>query len=491
MDTDAAAAVAEGAGARVRSRPRSSDVLTVFAVMWAAATLFHVWGPSGRVTDLFTGTTSVMALQAAAAVAAIVVLARPRAFAAFVVMVVLGPLVAWFEAPVLGSHWTVVTLVDVGLLLATLAARRGVAFERAFVPVGRWVLIGFYCFAAFAKLNHAFFTPTVSCGTYYLDELAQSLHLSLHSQAGGGWTHLVPFAVAGTELSIPILLLVRRTRHVGVVVGLVFHSLIALDQTHLFSDFSSVLAPLFVLFLPPPFASDVVARWRALSADRRERVRAVFVVGAAVLLAAQFYGRGDAVARLFADGRAWAWVIYDVIVLALVGGFLWSRRPAPIERPLSFGANGVPKWLAVVPALVVLTGLAPFLELRTAYAFNMYSNLRTADGDSNHFLVTRTLPLTDFQSDLVRITATDDPGLRQYVVQRFDIPFLQLRDYLSRNPDVQLAYVRKGVSHSMARAGNDLDLVRPVPSWESKLFAFRSLDQTDPTRCQPSFLPAL
>src|SRR2546430_10827189 len=49
------------------------------------------------------------------------------------------------------------------------------------------------------------------------------------------------FGVAGIELSIPVLLLVRRTRHLGVVVGLVFHRLIALDQSHLFSDFSSVL----------------------------------------------------------------------------------------------------------------------------------------------------------------------------------------------------------------------------------------------------------
>jgi hypothetical protein len=290
----------------------------------------------------------------------------------------------------------------------------------------------------------------------------------------------VPFGVAATEMSIPILLSMRRTRYAGVAVGLVFHSLIALDQTHLFSDFSSVLVALFVLFLPPSFASGVIGRYR-------ERARPLVVAVCVVLLLVQ-WKQGNT--RLYRDGLGWAWVIFDVVVIALVARFLLRPHPPAVERPLSFGRNGVPRWMAIVPILVVLNGLSPYLELRTAYAFNMYSNLQAGDGDTNHFLVTRTLPLTNFESDLVRITATDDPGLRPYV-GNFDLPFLQLRDYLSRHRAVSLTYVRGGLPHSVARAADDPALVESVPSWESKLFAFRSLDQGDPARCQPSFLPAL
>jgi hypothetical protein len=400
---------------------------------------------------------------------------------------VLGPVTLWFEAPVLGSHWVLAGLVDVAFLLAVIAAiaarTGGRAGDRAvtmFVPLARWVLIGFYVFAAFAKLNHAFFTPSVSCGTFYLDELAGSLGISLHSMTAGGWSHFVPFGVAATEMSIPILLCVRRTRHAGVVVGLVFHSLIALDQTHVFSDFSAVLVALFVLFLPAAFAREIVRLFG-------ERVR-VAVAAVCLLLLLVQWKQGNT--RLFRDGLGWAWVIFDVVLLVLVARFLMRPHPAPIEQPMSFARHGVPRWLAIVPVLVLLTGLSPYLELRTAYAFNMYSNLETADGDSNHLLVTRTLPVTDFQSDLVRITATDDPALRLYVGQ-YDIPFLQLRDYLSRHPSAALTYVRGGVERSVTRASDDPALIEPVPSWESKLFAFRSLDQTEPNRCQPSFLPAL
>jgi hypothetical protein len=78
-----------------------------------------------------------------------------------------------------------------------------------------------------------------------------------------------------------------------------------------------------------------------------------------------------------------------------------------------------------------------------------------------------------------------------YATSKFDIPFLQLRDYLSHHPDAAITYRRGGEVHTLDRAAEDPALVEPVPSWQSKLFAFRSLDQTSPQRCQPSFLPAL
>ena len=487
MDSDVATELTErspegsGSGA--------ANVLTVFAVTWAMANLFHVWGPSARASDVFEHVTTAGVLHVAIGVVALVVLVRPRQVAPLVVLAALGPVSFWFEAPVVGSHWAVVAFVDLAILLTVATTRDRVRVERQLIPVARWALIGFYSFAAFAKLNHAFFTPSVSCGTYYLDELAGSLGITVNSQTAGGWSHLVPFGVAGIELAIPILLLTRRTRNVGVVVALLFHGVIALDQTHLFSDFSSVLVALFVLFLPVAFADDAVARFGALPTERRDLLRATAVLGSGLLLAALWWQRTTAVHRIFSDGLGWAWVLYCALGLYLVISFLLREHPAPLARPLAF--DGVPRWMAIVPVLVIVNGLTPYTEVRTAYAFNMYSNLETVDGGSNHFLVTKTLPLTDFQSDLVRIVRSDDPNLNEYAVEKFDIVFLQLRDYLSRHPDVAVTYVRNGAEHSVAHAKDDPALVEPVPSWESKFFAFRSVDQQDPNRCQPSFLSAL
>jgi hypothetical protein len=489
MDQDAAARVIDRPARSVTVRPVvPGDVLAVFAVLWAVANLFHVWGPSGRATSVLSEITTVGVTHVFLGVVALVVLLRPRSTAWLLVLAALGPVSLWFEAPFLGSHWVVAAFVDVAIVLAVVTARGfdSGRVERAFLPAARWVLLGFYAFAAVAKLNSAFFTPRVSCGNFFFDELSGSLGLDVHSATAGWWAHLVPIGTAAIELSVPVLLLFRRTRIAGVVVGLVFHSLIALDQTHLFSDFSSVLNALFTLFLPASFAAYVLHAWRSLSSNVRDFARAGVVVGAAVLLGMQWYGKGSAIERLFMDGRAWAWIVLDGLLLFLVARYLLSERrePAAVDlRPRG--------WLLVVPALVLLNGLSPYLELRTAYAFNMYSNLETADGETNHYLVPRTLPLTEYQADRVTVLASSDPGLQLYARARFDIPIIELRDYLSRHHDASLIYRRGGVVHELQRAADDPSLVEPVPSWQSKLFAFRSLDQTEPNRCQPGFLPAL
>ena len=202
-------------------------------------------------------------------------------------------------------------------------------------------------------------------------------------------------------------------------------------------------------------------------------MRAVCAAGCALLLLLQ-WKQGSS--RLFRDGIGWGWVVLFATLLALVVLFLRSPHPPPDEHPLRLRRNRVPMWMAVVPVLVLITGLSPYLELRTAYAFNMYSNLQTADGESNHLLVTRTVPLTDFESDLVRIKATNEPGLELYATSGFDLPFLQLRAYLSHHKrlddgtEVSLTYIRAGVEHSIARVRDDPALVEPVPAWQQKLF---------------------
>ena len=187
MDTDAAPAVApERTGADA-----ASDVLALFAVLWAAVTLFHVWGPSGDAFRLFDHASWLGLLQAAAGAVAIGVILRPRSLPLLAALAALGPMILWYEAPITGSHWVVASFVDVAFLLTIIVTRNAERVASIFIPLARWVLIVFYFFAAFAKYNHAFFTPTVSCGNYYFDELTGSLGISVNS-ATTSWSHIVP-----------------------------------------------------------------------------------------------------------------------------------------------------------------------------------------------------------------------------------------------------------------------------------------------------------
>jgi hypothetical protein len=484
-----------GVSARADGAPKpsaSDDALTLFSALWAVASLFHVLGPSGRALDLGADVTGVAAGQALVAIAALVVLARPRRTTPFVVLALLGPITAWQEAPTLGNHWFVAALVDIGLLLALLAARRGWRVDRtvlsdAFLPVARWALVGFYAFAGFAKLNSAFFDTTVSCGNVYFDETARTLGFATPLAVGhGGWASLVPVGTALVELSIPVLLCIRRTRTIGVVVGLLFHSVIAIDQEHLFSDFSSLLSALFVLFLPAAFATAVLDKARGRA---RLAIGAWWALAAIVVAAQWLDDGGDLADTLFIDGRMWLWYLFDGALLATVGWWLLRARTAPLEAPLRLDRRS--RWLAIVPVVVILNGFTPYLELKTAFSYNMYSNLTVGDGSSNHLVVRATLPVGSRLSGLVQVVSTNDLGLGAYAQGDYLLPWDSLRAYLSAHPAAAITYIRDGVTHTLARASDEPGLTDAPPTLVQKLLPLRAVDGHDPPRCQETFLPAL
>jgi hypothetical protein len=461
------------------ARVDASDTLTLFASLWAVAALFHVLGTSGAGLDLFTDPSAAGIAQALLAVCAIGVLARPDDTGVLALLAVLGLVTVWLEAPILGSHWVLAAFVNLALLVATLLARRaggvdGARLAEVFLPVARWCLVLFYAFAAFAKLNTDFLDAAVSCSTFFFNE-------TFGPPVVGA--DLLPLATTLTELSIPLLLLVRRTRVFGVLLGLSFHSVIALDIMHPFYDFSAVLAALFVLFLPTRFATSALGALRG----RGTAFRHVWVCFAAVVLVAQWIG----FLLGFVAGRLVLWLLFDAIVLfGVVAWLLRHRRSAPgAERPLALRG---PRWaLALVPALLVVNGVLPYVELRTAYAFTMYSNLRMVDGTSNHLLVRSSLPLAGRHTGLVTVLSTDDPGLDRYRQEGYLLPWDSFRAYLAEHPEVAVTYERGGRRVVMERAADDPALVSAPPLLVRTFLGLRAVDGGVRSRCQTGFLPAL
>lgn len=461
---------------------RNDPSLALFSVMWALAALWHLLGnPSSG----STWSASAVALAVG------VVLWRPGSTGALTLLAATSLLTVWDEAPVLGNHWLLVGMVDLVILMAAAtAAVRGRWYDgrdlavRLF-PAARLCLLGFYFFAAFAKLNAGFFDRAVSCAVFFLGESADSVRLGgllLDDAPWLQWTAI--FAAVVIELSIPFLLVVRRTRHVGVVVGLLFHGVLAIDRTHQFFDFSAVVAALFVLFLPASAGEWVTERIGsmrarlALAGDRLPRLvhlaLVVIPMGIGLLVTTDEL---DAPTALHAGW--WPWHLYSLVCIVATVRYLGQRHPEPEHAAL------LPHHVlfVLVPLLVVANGLSPYLELKTGYGWNMYANLRTVDGDSNHFIVRRTLPLTDEQADLVRIINTDDPGLAVYAQRSYALTWAQLRSYLSHRPDVRITYARGNERVALRRASDRPDLVEPVPTWREKLLVFGAVDLQSPERC--------
>jgi hypothetical protein len=302
--------------------------------------------------------------------------------------------------------------------------------------------------------------------------------------------HAVIFGTVAVELSIPLLLIRRRTRRVGVMLGLTFHTLLAVDHAHEFFDFSSVLFALFVLFLPSlagTWVGERVGSVRARLALRSERLpaRVHLVLVAVPSVTALLVVLDGLTPQEAIDVGWWPWQVFAVTVLITTLRFLRQDRSPATVRLAPHHAL-----FALVPLLVLANGLTPYFEVKTGYGWNMYSNLRTVDGETNHLIVPRTVPLTDEQADLVEIVSTSSPELAYYADNDYALTWRQLHGYLAQHPGVRITYQRGNALVSLHRADDRPAAVEPVPGWREKLQLFRAVDLQDPERCLPSFGPA-
>ncbi|WP_110183386.1 hypothetical protein [Nocardioides solisilvae] len=441
----------------------------VFARMWAVAALAHLAG-NFRQGELLPSPDVLGVGLAALGVVATAVLLDPRP-RRVLVLAALVTVTAVLEAPVLGNHWLLAALVSAGYLLT---GGRWARFE----PLARTVLVGFYSFAAFAKLNTGFLDPATSCGTFHLDQALGQLGLP-----GAGTSGLLPLLAvwgpAAVELAVPALLLLPRTRRAGVLLAMAFHTFLSLDLGQHFYDFTAVLLPLFALFLADPFFARLDSLGGVVGRRGRRLLRTGVVVVGATVTAANVLPLTVGSAAWLESGSFLWWLPY-------VGLVAWAvRRPGPRARlTWRLGPAGV-----ALAALVVANGLTPYLELKSAYGWHMYANLVLVDGESNHLVVRDSLPLRDGHEDLVRVVASSDAGLEAYADTAYRLPWPSFRSYLHQHPEASVTYERAGTTVSVDRAA-DSGLADPVPWWW-RWMPLRSVDVETPDTCQDSFLPAL
>ncbi|MBT8215730.1 MAG: hypothetical protein HKN74_09900 [Acidimicrobiia bacterium] len=437
-----------------------------FAPLWAGAVLFHLAGNPFNIKSW----TTIGQLEAVMGLLALSLLIRPgqgrlAAMAAIHVPIVL------LKAPVIGNHEMIEGFIHLAILGAML--HRGRDWMTVFVPAARAILIVAYGFIAFSKLNSDFLDPAVSCAVLFGDEIGRRIGMLVSDNAV--LSNLVIWGTLAAEVTIPIALL-RRWRN-AVPFALAFHFVLALDPVNHVYDFSSTLLPLFLLFLPPEFETFAAARIRPLAGrvTRQPTLTLPLVVALIALLE---------VLVLVGDLRIWLvaypiWLVVGVASLALAVAFRWEsagRVPGPLFGPLAPA-------LIVVIALTALNGLAPYLEIKTAAGFNMYSNLLTAQGETNHLLVPGTFPLTDTQERLVEVVESDDPGLSYYAETGLLLTIPSVQTYLADHPNVT---ARVRIDGQVLEIGPDTipPEVAGQPGWlEAKFGHFRALDLDGSKSC--------
>ena len=454
-------------------RPEALAASNWFVRLFGVAIVAHL---AGNATPELT-TRGLVALAAGLVGAVLIVMPSWR-LATLAAGLVLATVL--FEAPVVGNHWLVagfLSLLLIGGFLRTLGSTGQLSSERwwqTVAPGGRLLFLVFYGFAAVAKLNTGFFHSEAGCALFYTNQWLGSWRLP--TMGAGPAAVVLALVIATIELSVPILLLRPVTRRWGILLAYGFHTVVAFDLDQHFYDFTAIVLLLVTLFWTDAdlaAAEQLSRRWPA--------VAWALAIGAAGLSFASLFSDSPAVRSVMETG-AFVWF---ALVAAVVIGLAFRLPYGPINvalRPAGVGS-------VVVLALVALNGLTPYLELKTGTSFNMYSNLRTVDGESNHLIIRRTLPLRDEQNDAVLILDTDVPGLTAYIDSGQALTRTRLANYLSyRDPDAIVTV--QGSTSGVIETATAGELADRLPALQDKFVLFRAFPVDEPVPCQPRWLPA-
>ncbi len=474
---------------RWRSNARTDDPtgarqqLGWFATLFAMALVFHY-------------SDSQPLAVAPALLAGLPALVFPGSVAAAALAVAAGATVAVLNLPAASNHLMLSLLIAVALgsaaLWASTVRKRG-GLPDSFVerwldaarsPVGL-VLLVVYLFTVFDKLNTAYFTPETSCGS---DLFGQLIWLNGFADVAPGATlgQVVAIAAVLIEAVILALLAVPRLRFWGVLLGVAFHSILALAS---FYDFATVVFAVYVLLVPTEVFATPATRTTAL------RSAALGGFAAHVLLSVVSSSAESPASPIGLPWHTLLVLTWFIAVFPFMVALLRGYRSAQVAGVRAPDWHLRPLVLLIAPLLALANGATPYLGLKTVANFSMFSNLHTEEGHTNHLLPGVTVvELAGYQRDTVTIvglelpepSAGDKAFLRRQVRWMSEdppvrIPWLELRRTVLLWRDagltgVRIAYQRDGPPHVVDDATHDPVLAAPLPWWQRHLLAFRAVD---------------
>jgi len=202
-------------------------------------------------------------------------------------------------APYNPDHWLMLFFINLIILAAALRLRlrEGKVLPQRLmqqiVPSCRTVFLVCYGFAALAKYNTGFlFSP---------DGASQEL---FRLQVGAMpilkwlvWTPMLPWISICCESAVPLLLLHKRTRAIGVLVGVGFHTALILSPAVKVYDFTVMIITMLYLFTPDTFEAkirDSISRFKnhlpgVFDLVKQAKWRLMFLPSITVLLISCWY----------------------------------------------------------------------------------------------------------------------------------------------------------------------------------------------------------
>ena len=476
-------------------RSENAEPATLFALLFAVAVLLHVvWPPVFQLHPTFAPPPTW--LLSGLVLAAVAVIHRPASVGRLLCLAAVQILDVAYYLPFVPNHWLLTGILSLGILGAAAAvalsdgwpAGQLAAVYQTLTPSVRISAAVFYFFTFFHKLNADFLNPDVSCAVRFFEQAVSPFGFA--ALPGVGW--LAILATLAAELLLAVGLAMPRWRQAACMLGAGFHMLLALDAPHIFYNFSAVMFAVLWVCLPASTASAWIARQPGGRFGRFH-----FLAGYALIVGLSWWFPAEAW-RVTAFGFSGLWLAFAITLLTRAGIlgrrnlFLFARAsrrssapPSPLDEIERFQGRRYAGVLLLLPALVFINGLSPYLGLKTRTAWQMYSNLNLSPYDSNHYLIPYSLDVGGFMADAARLTATTDRTLEsQYMRTGKLITWHELRRYVAQQPDIWLAYTRTG-RPPKAFGPAEEDAALKAPGWWGleKLLIFRPLGASSAGIC--------
>ena len=454
----------------------------VFCVAWAVATLFHLAQSRVYAQELH---------YALLTTAAILLILRPGSVPRLTALITLQLYGIPFQLPYVSNHWLFTTFVNLTILQAIVylvIQKKTLQLDKAdlirlFAPIVRVEVIILYFFVVLHKLNWSFLASDTSCAAV----LYKAQHLEGLIPTAGSISKYNSYFTIILETLIPVLLVFRKTRNMGLVIGLGFHCVIAFNSFNGFYDFSGMIFAVYVLFSSFSFtnmAADFSGRWTGRRVQLRENLGRFNLRNFATLLSILFFSLVVLAyfTTHFKDYFQLVWALYSagfiILFLLALKNQVWQAPAVAFTLPAAI--------FFLFPVLVFLNGISPYLGLKTESSFSMFSNLRTEGGMTNHVFIPVSTQIFNFQKDVVEVVSSTDEQLKDAAAKHQLMPFFKFRDRVATAKPEQVVYVRNGQQRTfnLATAPPNDELRQRSPLLMRKLLGFRTISKYEPQPCQ-------
>lgn len=347
-----------------------------------------------------------------------------------------------------------------------------------FAPIGRWLLIIMYFFGVFHKLNPGFMSIGSSCAIPFI----QGLPLPDAFLAQSWLQYAAIYGTLIFESIAMLLLLSSRTKYLGMLLGMSFHFVIGISDYGTLAHFSAFALALHTLFLPSNFGRRIRGESfiaKLPSSEQWFKILTILLIALQILFAIHLATTRHAylVNSLF--------TVFAFILMFLV---IKHGQMRDGDRPYRLKSSWMP--LHVIPIWFFLHCVSPYVGLGTGGVIGMFSGLRTEGGVSNHYLITKPLPLFSYQDKIVYVEEATNPSLKSAADGGQGIVLFDFQRHFSQREDLMLPLRVRIDTEVYAIDDRDsfmefYDEHYQEQRWiERKYMSFRLVDGLLPDRCR-------